>query len=93
VEDREVGIAVFDHPHNLRYPTFWHVRDYGLMTANPFGLSYFPDGSGDGSYTLPAGEKLTFRYRVLIHAGGAELGGVGRRYLEWIYPPRASVEA
>ncbi len=93
VGGHRAGIAVFDHPHNLRYPTFWHVRDYGLMTANPFGLSYFPDGEGDGSYVLPAGGKLTFRYRVLIHAGQAEAGGVADRYLDWLFPPRASVEA
>ncbi|MBM3289226.1 MAG: hypothetical protein FJY92_03660, partial [Candidatus Hydrogenedentes bacterium] len=35
------GIAVFDHPANLRYPTTWHVRDYGLFGANCFGYSYF----------------------------------------------------
>ena len=25
------GITAFDNPGNLRYPTTWHVRDYGLM--------------------------------------------------------------
>jgi hypothetical protein len=28
-----VGIAIFDTPGNLRYPTYWHVRDYGLSGA------------------------------------------------------------
>ena len=37
------GLAVFDHPTNLRHPTSWHVRNYGLMGANPFGYSYFKD--------------------------------------------------
>ena len=35
------GIAIFDNPANLRYPTSWHVRDYGLMGANCFGYSHF----------------------------------------------------
>ncbi|MCX6953698.1 MAG: PmoA family protein, partial [Verrucomicrobia bacterium] len=31
------GIAIFDHPQNLRHPTWWMARDYGLFAANPFG--------------------------------------------------------
>ncbi|HTL52472.1 MAG TPA: PmoA family protein, partial [Planctomycetota bacterium] len=31
VSGKHVGIAIFDHPFNLRHPTCWHVRDYGLM--------------------------------------------------------------
>ena len=32
-----VGVTIFDHPSNLRYPTHWHARTYGLLTANRFG--------------------------------------------------------
>ena len=38
---RNVGIAILDRPGNFRYPTVWHVRACGLMTANPFGISCF----------------------------------------------------
>ena len=31
-----VGVAFLDHVSNPRYPTYWHVRNYGLMTANPW---------------------------------------------------------
>ena len=87
-----VGIAVFDHPANLRYPTYWHVRDYGLMTANPFGLSHFEGQGADGSYVLAAGRKLAFRYRVLVHAGGAEEGRVRDKYLEYVFAPSVTVQ-
>lgn len=90
LEGHEVGIAVFDHPGNLRYPTWWHVRDYGLMTANPFGLSFFVDKSVDGSYVLEEGDDLTFRYRMLVHAGDAEEGAVAGKYLDWVFPPAAA---
>ena len=87
-----VGIAIFDHPSNFRYPTYWHVRNYGLMTANPFALSYFlPDEGIDGAHTLPAGESMAFRYALLVHAGDASAGGVSDRYQDWIHPPVASV--
>ncbi len=93
VGDHTVGIAIFDGPKNFRYPTYWHVRDYGLMTANPFGLSHFlaPEVA-DGSFALPAGGELAFRYRLYIHAGGASEGGVRGKYLDWIYPPAVTVE-
>ena len=36
IESKTYGIAIFDHPANLRHPTRWHARDYGLFAANPF---------------------------------------------------------
>src|SRR5262249_37657703 len=36
-----VGVAIFDHPSNPKHPTWWHVRDYGLFAANPFGVHEF----------------------------------------------------
>jgi len=38
---KTVGIAMFDHPENLRFPTHWHARTYGLLTANRFGTDHF----------------------------------------------------
>jgi len=84
------GIGVIDHPSNPRYPTHWHVRNYGLMTANPFGLSYFyKDKSRDGSMRIGAGETVTFRYRVLIHEGDAAAGHMKAHFLAFANPPKA----
>jgi len=94
VQGHTVGIAIFDHPDNLRYPTWWHVRNYGLMTANPFGLSHFlNDRTLDGSHRLPAGGTLAFRYRVVCHAGTAAEAGLAERYHDFINPPRVAVTA
>ena len=41
VNDQMVGVAIFDHPNNPRHPTWWHVRDYDLFAANPFGVHDF----------------------------------------------------
>ena len=84
VEGQIVGVAIFDHPSNPKHPTWWHVRDYGLFAANPFGVSYFeekPRGTGD--ITIPTGENLTFRYRFYFHKGDEKQGKVAEHYREY----------
>lgn len=75
---KPVVAAMFDHPSNLRFPTWWHARDYGLVAANPFGIHDF-EGKKDktlGNHTLKKGETLTFRYQLLIHQGGLDTGAI-----------------
>ena len=70
IEGNTVGIAVMDHPSNLRHPTWWHARSYGLVAANPFGEHDFEDKPpGTGDYTIAAGESLTLSYRFVFHEG------------------------
>ena len=88
VDKKMVGIAVFDNPKNFRYPTRWHVRDYGLFTANPFAMSaYLNDPNVDGSHVVKAGELFPFSYRIYIHDGSAETANVGEKYHGYINPP------
>jgi len=93
VHGKLVGIAIFDTPGNLRYPTYWHVRDYGLMTANPFGISHFCPGSGErGDYTLKARGELQFRYRIFMHLGDAATAHVRDNYHDYVNPPSVRIE-
>ena len=70
VEGKQASVAILDHPTNLRHPTGWHARGYSLASANPFAeRSFTHDDTKDGSYTIPSGESVTFRYRVVIHEG------------------------
>ena len=81
VKGEELGVAIFDNPHNLRHPTTWHARGYGLFAVNPFGLhDFYHNPKIDGSYTIPAGGSLTLRYRVLIHHGDYKQAGVAEAY-------------
>jgi hypothetical protein len=73
VDGMDVGIVFMDHPQNLRHPTTWHARDYGLVAANPFGLHDFlgePAKSGD--VILKKGESLRLVYRLLFLARTSE---------------------
>ncbi len=65
---KTAGIAILDHPSNLRHPTWWHARHYGLFTANPFGQGNFEKEASDdaGNYLIPAGESIRFRYRTIF---------------------------
>ncbi|PYM15784.1 MAG: hypothetical protein DME18_03330 [Verrucomicrobia bacterium] len=84
VNGKTVGVAIFDHPQNPRHPTWWHVRDYGLFGANPFGLHDFEKKpAGAGNFTVPAGKSVTFRYRFYIHRGDDKEAKVAERYAEY----------
>jgi hypothetical protein len=80
------GVAIFDHPQNLRHPTWWHVRDYGLFAANPFGWHDFEPRTtkpNAGLLTIPARGSLTLRYRVYFHMGDEKAANLTTRYAEY----------
>ena len=86
VDGKTVGIAMFDHPENPRHPTWWHVRDYGLFAANPFGQHDFeklPDKAA-GDLVVPAGKSITFRYRFYLHEGDDQQAKVAAKYDEYV---------
>ena len=85
INGKEYGVAAFDHPANPRHPTRWHVREYGLLAANPFGLSEFDKDLNHhaGDFVIPSGKTVTFRYRVIVHEGDAAAANLGQKYKEF----------
>lgn len=84
VEGKTVGVAILDHPSNPRFPTWWHVRDYGLFAANPFGVHDFEKkDKGTGNLTLPAGQSTTFRYRFVFHPGSTDKTLLEKAFQTW----------
>jgi len=77
IDGKPVGIAIFEDPANP--PACWHVRNYGLMAANPFGRSKsgFPEMK-DAKDLLRLGkdEHLKLRYGIYAHAGDVKEGKV-----------------
>ncbi|MCG8448220.1 MAG: PmoA family protein [Pirellulales bacterium] len=91
VEGETTGIALFSHPDNFRHPCRWHVRSYGLFTANPFGDAQFPPiENKQHAKTIPAGESLTLRYRALFHRGDTEQGRVAEAYQKFVVDKSAT---
>lgn len=92
VEGETMGITIMDHPTSFRYPSRWHVRDYGLFTANPFALKYYELGRGsNGDYTIKSGGDISFGYRVYVHEGDTCQAGVAERYFNFVAPPKVEV--
>jgi hypothetical protein len=84
IGDQTVGIAIFNHPGSFRFPSYWHVRTYGLFAANVFGLHNFKNSHDvDGSHTLQPGESLTFFYRVLLHQGDEQEGRIPEAFIDY----------
>ncbi|MEX2044493.1 MAG: DUF6807 family protein, partial [Opitutus sp.] len=78
------GVAILDHPSNPRHPTWWHVRDYALFAANPFGKHDFEpehkDNPKAGDLTIPAGGSTTFRWRFYFHTGDEKQAMVAEKF-------------
>ncbi len=91
IDEKAVGIAILNHPDSFRYPTTWHVRDYGLFAANPFGWHDF-GRKESGEYVLPAGESITFFYRVILHAGETASADVASAFEAYARPPKVEVQ-
>ena len=58
-------MAILDHPANPRAPSRWYaITDPGMpfWYLNAAWLQLEP-------YRLPAGERVTLRYRIAVHPG------------------------
>ena len=65
LDGRLVRVTMRDHPENVRYPTWWHARTYGLLAANPFGRQAF-QGAHAPSGAIELSEETPLRLRYVI---------------------------
>jgi hypothetical protein len=82
LDGEKLGVAIFEHPTSFRNPPRWHVRDYGLLAANPFGSQAFDPSAAPSNVTLKPGETIRLRYRVVIHSALSRdaLAGLYQQY-------------
>lgn len=78
------GIALLDHPDNPLSPTWWLAREYGLLAASPFGGHELGDASvAKSELRLAAGERVTFRYRIILHEGDERAADIAGSFAEY----------
>jgi hypothetical protein len=69
------GIAVFDHPANLRHPVPWYLNE-----EHPY---FSPALSYKETLELAPRQALDLKYRIVIHpasTGAAELGKISKEF-------------
>jgi hypothetical protein len=67
LDGEKLGVALFDHPSSFHHPARWHVRDYGLLAANPFGANAFDPQVPAAPVMLMRGQSLRLRYSIVVH--------------------------
>ncbi len=67
--DKDVTVAIYAHPSGLNFPPYWHSRDYGLFSANPFGRKGYDPSAPERITGLAKGESLRVRFRVAVYSG------------------------
>jgi hypothetical protein len=92
-QKKVVGVAILNHPASINYPTYWHVRDYGLFSANPLGQGDF-QRQRPRQYrknkviplrlTLEPGETAHFRFLVIIYEGMRTKEQIEKRFKEFV---------
>jgi hypothetical protein len=68
------GIAILQNPANRWYPSKWFTRDYGFFSPTPM---YWLEGD---KLNLAKGEKLTLKYRVVVHAGDSKTADIAKLF-------------
>jgi hypothetical protein len=73
-DDKTIGIALYNHPESVYYPTYWHARGYGCFAANPIGRFDFQKGRGlenpqKRTLVIQPGETALFKFRLTIYEG------------------------
>lgn len=79
----KIGVAIFGHPTNLNFPARWQIRSMGVMFITPFGgtcFEKFDPKARSAAHSMKRGERLSFRYRVLIHPADV---GIAPFFKEW----------
>ncbi len=94
IDGRPIGVTLMDCPQNVRHPTHWNVKDYGLMAASPFGLSEFLHQEDvPGGRTWAHGDAMRLRYRLVLHDDALVPEDIDRHYSTLGTPVHVEIES
>lgn len=78
VNGKVFGLAMLDHPENLRSPTPWFVIRFRTTDfVSPAPLMYSP-------HVMTRGERFTLRYRIFVHEGRWDAAELRRRHEQFV---------
>lgn len=90
-DGKVVGVAILNHPESINYPTYWHIRGYGLFSANPLGQGDFQRQSKYKKnpviplrLTLKKGQTAHFRFLLIAYEGIRTQEQVEERFREFV---------
>lgn len=88
-DDTTVGVAIFNHPASVNFPTHWHARNYGLFAANPVGQLVFDkarkrDNPQPLNLTLEKGETAHFGFRLMVYEGAHSQENLDKIYKNYV---------
>jgi hypothetical protein len=92
IDGQTVGIAMLDHPTSFRHPTVWHIRTYGLFTANPFASHSMDPKNPDVSFVLENGKTLKLRHRIILHKGDEKAADIAGEYDKYAKEKKLKME-
>ena len=84
VNGKTMGVAMLNHPDSFRHPTPWHVRTYGLFTANPFALREVAGEEDSGDLVLAKGQSITLKHRLIFHEGDEQTARIAEAWQAYI---------
>jgi len=90
-DEKVVGVAMLNHPESLNYPTYWHVRAYGLLSGNPLGQGDFLRQSKYQKnpvtwlkMTLKKEQTIHFRFMVIVYEGMKSQEQIEQRFKDYV---------
>ena len=78
IDDMQTGLLIVPDPRN-KPKAYWHARDYGMLTANPFGPKSLT-GEGDGTVVVKPPQKMRLRFGILIYSGEVDRDQAAKEY-------------
>jgi hypothetical protein len=92
MQGERIGVLIMDHPRNHNFPARWKVRTSASIFVTPFAeLDYYneaplkgqlPKTARDAGITLEKGERMRFRYRIVIHPSTFDIDQAWRDFCE-----------
>jgi hypothetical protein len=83
-DGRPVGACILDHPDNPAHPVpFYATCRAGAGYGDGWANTLYPSFLWNGPMTVPAGQPVRFRYRVVVHDGIWDADRAERAWRDW----------